>query len=258
MSDEYKFGKTISDLEASGAMVLAQALFEIQQTNLASGEQSRQLALDDLRDAIAQTSLTDTTADRLMKVGAFGLGGFPTDVSDAGDDLDNLVDSGWWFYDSGSANAPSAFGVVQNIGGLTNTNAGIQIAWNTSDDETYIRRKASGVWGSWQPILTGFDYPSDTAWTTATSFDNGWTGTVNYIKRAGWVTVILEAVDGSSATDDVLLTLPSSYRSATTIRWVASRFDESSNRAVVGTNGDVGIFGTKSTSHRGSVTYPVI
>lgn len=62
-------------------------------------------------------------------------------------------------------------------------------------------------------FLETADYPSDSAWTTVTSLDNDWTGTVRYIKRAGVVFINVTA-DGTSATGNTMLTLPSGYRPA--------------------------------------------
>ena len=60
------------------------------------------------------------------------------------------------------------------------------------------------------------DYPSDSSMTEVTSLDNGWTGTVRYIKRAGMVTITAD-LTGTGATGDSILTLPSNYRPPNTV-----------------------------------------
>jgi hypothetical protein len=96
------------------------------------------------------------------------------------------------------------------------------------------------------------DYPSDTAWTTTTSLSNGWTGAVRYIKRAGMVTVDVDA-DGSSKTGNTMFTLPSAYRPSVTVDAAAQ---QSGKRVIIGNTGVVDSDGNNLET-RALLTYPV-
>ena len=104
-------------------------------------------------------------------------------------------------------------------------------------------------------------YPSDSAWTEVTSLENGWTGTVRYIKRLGWVTVTLSNLDGSSSTGSTVLTLPSAYETSQNVQSIA--YDRSTDPSKVGpfnalSDGRIGVADIEGTSIRGQLTYPVI
>lgn len=252
-------------------MVLAQAFAEIEQTNLTAGTRSRKIPLDDLRDAIAQTSLTDTTADRLMKVGAGGLlskgvGGSPTVSYTA--DLDSLTTTPaattFFIFQSTATNLPSGFAEAgagihfrRAVGGGES-----QIIYGEGGSKVYFRGRVTGSWSAWVQLLESGSYPSDSAWTTTTSPLNGWTGTVRYIKRAGMVTVILDALNGSAQTDPTVLVMPSGYRPgvnsySTAIGTTGAdvplsiRLDTSGNFDILGD-------GSSNTGISGQITFPVI
>lgn len=112
-------------------------------------------------------------------------------------------------------------------------------------------------------VMNG-DYPSDDAWTEVTSLDNGWTGTVYYIKRAGWVTVVLgdlAGLDASGATSIVIIVLPEAYRSDVVQSGVAidaSRAPNEVGKLSVDTFGNVLIGDLDGTVINGQITYPVL
>lgn len=214
--------------------------------------------------AEVQTSPTDTTADRLMKVGAFGLGATAAGGSYASD-LDSVPDfTAFYTLSNGVTNGPptgNSIGSGDHLLHLSwDSNSAKQIIFGHETSRIYYRRKKSGVWQSWAEALLTADYPSDTAWTTTTSLDNGWTGTVKYIKRAGWVTVVIDAVDGSGSGGDItLLNLSADYRPDEIIRSVAIDGNDATSivRLTVTSGGNVQVEGTGG-AYRGSVTYPVI
>jgi hypothetical protein len=112
-------------------------------------------------------------------------------------------------------------------------------------------------------LLTLFGYPSDDAWTTVTSLDNGWTGTVRYILRAGRVTVVFEALKGSDQTSTLFITLPDAYKPAVTIRGVGLSVDSVPDEPVlfsVATTGGITAGGDAKagTTLYGSLSYPVL
>ena len=107
-------------------------------------------------------------------------------------------------------------------------------------------------------------YPSDTAWTTTTSLSNGWTGTIRYIKWAGWVIVTFVSVDGSGQTDTTMLTLPSTHRPDIRQWGTLDDVSPTPDKAVavyVEPNGEVNASGSTDSSGTnivGSIRFPVI
>jgi hypothetical protein len=100
-------------------------------------------------------------------------------------------------------------------------------------------------------VLTSTSFPSDTAWTTTTSLSNGWTGTIHYIRRAGMVTVSIDA-NGSSKTDNTMLTLVSAYRPG-----VQCELDVNGSVLQIQTSGNIES-NSSTSSVKGTFTYPVI
>lgn len=91
----------------------------------------------------AQTSLTDTN-DRLMRVGAFGLGGLII----ISNDWDSIVTSGFYRNSSTSAiGIPTANGWIVQHYQIATTNA-VQIAQRTNTNDFRYRIKDT-TWGSW-------------------------------------------------------------------------------------------------------------
>jgi len=93
-----------------------------------------------------QTSLTDTTADRLMKVGAFGLG--LSGAASSVDNLDELTATGVYAFGATTLNIPfvGAFGncllyIRNSVSGGHRSN---QIAI-TASDRMFLRTNSGGV-----------------------------------------------------------------------------------------------------------------
>ncbi|ANV26901.1 pyocin knob domain-containing protein [Agrobacterium pusense] len=97
---------------------------------------------------LAQTSVTDTTANAAMIVGAFGLGANSITLSSS-DNLDALTaSSGMYNWGSPSpTNAPYTFGGLLNI--RRNSTTGIQVVWNHGTGSPQYRYQGSGSWSSW-------------------------------------------------------------------------------------------------------------
>lgn len=99
-----------------------------------------------------QTAVDDGTADRLLAVGAFGLGG------EAGVSISNfnsVTRAGLYQASAGTTNAPegSSAYVMLHIPGST-TNAATQIACRLGADAMYFRRKSGGTWQAWAAVVT--------------------------------------------------------------------------------------------------------
>lgn len=98
-----------------------------------------------------QSSADDATANRLLKVGAFGLGANqPTSVTD----LDAVTYGGVTRITVSHASTPDGAG-----GWICHTfpfspTGGAQIAIKATTGEMHRRNRASSVWGAWQRIFT--------------------------------------------------------------------------------------------------------
>ena len=128
--------------------------------------------------------------------------------------------------------------------------------YNAGSGDTVKNKK-----GLFTKLLELFLGESDTAWTTVTSLSNGWTGTVYYIKRAGMVEVVCDNVVGTSASSQILLTLPSNYRPVVNIWGVAANGTSVGSTTLyqVGTNGDILMYNQASiAAGRGTLTFPVL
>jgi len=108
---------------------------------------------------VPQESSTDATADRVMTVGAFGLGG--TDApSSTGADLNNLTVFGW-SYQVSPTNGPPSIGTIFTVMNMPSTASGgrgSQIAQTNTIDEWWVRSQSGGAWSDWKEILKAGDY----------------------------------------------------------------------------------------------------
>ena len=112
---------------------------------------------------LVQSSPTDTTAGRLMAVGAFGLG--VTDLPDQpGLNADDINVLGW-NYASSPVNGPLSgttrfFTIPSTVGG----GRGIQWAYPVNVSTIYYRiQSSSSTWSAWQPVYTGANYQPETS-----------------------------------------------------------------------------------------------
>ena len=129
----------------------------------------------------------------------------------------------------------------------------------------YLRTKslATVVLGQLKNMLTEEDFPSETEWNTTTSLSNGWTGTVNYIKRAGVVFLEIVSLDGTSATAATIFTLPSTHRPSIASRMILMRSGSTFDKSAVltiGTDGTMTVGGltTSITAGLGQGQFPVL
>ncbi|QIX21405.1 hypothetical protein FOB41_09785 [Agrobacterium pusense] len=143
---------------------------------------------------LAQTSVTDTTANAAMIVGAFGLGANSITLSSS-DNLDNLTaSSGMYNWGSPSpTNAPYTFGALLNI--RRNATTGVQIVWNHGTGSPQYRYQGSGTWSAW--VSFGGDVSGP-----AVAIDNapvGFSGTSGKsIKQLTGPVAALHAVTGAA------------------------------------------------------------
>lgn len=105
----------------------------------------RQILDSDLK----QSSLGDTTTDKLLTVGSFALGG--NSLTLPIDDLDTPLVTGWYQVQSTTANSPA--GTTDNSTVLhmqTSTGNAYQLLFSGND--LYSRSQLSTVWGTWSNI----------------------------------------------------------------------------------------------------------
>jgi hypothetical protein len=106
--------------------------------------------------AAVQASSTDSTADRLMKVGAFGLGvtaGAPV----PSDDFEAITRAG--YYSGGSpeliANAPAgANNQFAVFASASNSNNVFLLGYFRGENQWMVKEKTAGTWGGWRPLYT--------------------------------------------------------------------------------------------------------
>lgn len=208
-------------------------------------------------DSDVTTSATDTTAGRLLKVGDAGLLiATPTSVDDL-TDIDDIPSGTLLRNSSASSSFASTFGFPHagTLLSLPFSSARKTVFYTTVNAavKSYIISATANNTYDIVELLHDGNYPSDSAWTSVTSLDNDWTGTVLYIKRAGFVTVSV-AVNGSAKTDDTILTLPTSYRPGVTQFPSDNRSNNNSN---ILTSGSI-TSASSGTSVLFSATFPVI
>lgn len=98
----------------------------------------------------AQTSTTDATANSLLAVGGFGLGGNGASVTG---DMNPIVNSGFYQVSS-PVNGPN--GTTQNllvIGNTSGSGRTVQITQPVNSENYYIRSQNSGTWSSWRSLF---------------------------------------------------------------------------------------------------------
>jgi len=124
--------------------------------------------------ADVQTSPTDTTADRLMAVGAFGVGATTNPVQfpkGAGNSILNQnAPNGFYRTTTPITDLPTEVGAEQNFMVMVNR-------WDSDDVNIQIKgtgtqrglifensyRSSTGDWSGWQPVYTGANYQPNTA-----------------------------------------------------------------------------------------------
>ncbi len=114
------------------------------------------LLADSLGGAAVQSSATDATAGKLMKVGAFGLGAYlrPTQPELVDANADNLSTGIFPFNGSTGGIPESGYGILYHA---ARYNAGeqVQTLYYVNMDRVYYRRRPTGGgWGPWYQVLT--------------------------------------------------------------------------------------------------------
>lgn len=157
-----------ADSAANAATTLSNALVK---TNNLSDLSNVSTARTNL-GLVPQTSTTDTTAGALLTVGAFGLGGPLVSSSD----LNAITRAG--LYVTATATTPGrpadGFWAVLHMG--SNASNGCQYAQIIGGSGvllTYVRSQTSGVWGSWQQIITGVKQTTSTDTTAGALLEVG-------------------------------------------------------------------------------------
>lgn len=105
--------------------------------------------------AAVQLDMSDDTAGRLMRTGAFGLG--RTDMSaPVSNDLDNALVTGWYDIDSATLNTPLGGDVGMCLSQSRSAQRTVQIVFRTgggAEPEMYIRQTyGATTWGAWRPL----------------------------------------------------------------------------------------------------------
>lgn len=208
------------------------------------------------------TSATDTTAGRVLRVGDFGLGAQSVPTS-------AFNDANEWFRTSftspvNALNTPIAEGSLITVGRAGGQRTSQLILGFGITTRCLVRnynhgRPESARWSDWQELHhTGNLGTSDTAWTTVTSLQNGWTGTVRYIKRGGMVTVVVVDLVSANATSNDIFLLPSGYRPPFIIRCASSTSQGGAGSPLIVTSGQIGLSQRDSNLIHFTITYPVL
>lgn len=110
---------------------------------------------------LVQSSPTDTTAGRLMAVGAFGLGVY-TNVG-AVTNLDSVKVGQFFSATSTALNNPSggAEAVLGWVHGYSSTR-GVMTVIGVVTGSVYVRTNVN-TWGAWQPVYSGANYQPETS-----------------------------------------------------------------------------------------------
>jgi len=108
------------------------------------------------RATIEQSNAYDTTAGRLLRTGAFGLG--VTDAISQVVSLDTLTATGFHRYANTTAGAPSSAGIVLHMTRLSSGNASgfIQVAFGINS-QIFVRHLTNTVgpeWSAWTELFT--------------------------------------------------------------------------------------------------------
>jgi hypothetical protein len=161
-----------------------------------TGATSAATARTALGVALAQTTVTDTTASSGLIVGGFGVGG--AGVSAAGD-LDLAVNGGIYAIAGSTANTPAGTGPSGSSCLVTRWGADdIQQIFlyrgGTADDvRLYIRQRRAGTWGSWLPAsgeegstANGYYIKHASGWLQAFSAPLTFTRATNTTATATW------------------------------------------------------------------------
>ena len=152
---------------------VADARYLLEANNLSdlnSASTSRtNLGLGTAATADVQTSSTDTTADALMAVGAFGTGSTTTPNWPTSD-LHDVAPSGN-YYTSTALNKPTSAGWVQND---TRSTDYIRLTWTSAiDGSKWVQEKLAGTWSDWvraDPQAFGFGEGTTTVVDLNTEF----------------------------------------------------------------------------------------
>lgn len=132
-----------------------------------------------------QSDAVDDTADRLMKVGAFGLGAPGASLADI-DVVDNSIAPGFYQINGSTIGAPKTIGLQHLLHTRRSASGGeTQLAMNETDGSMYYRSRGSGAWQGWQQVATSNHYTGDlTATDSAPLFERGTNANGDYTRFA--------------------------------------------------------------------------
>ncbi|MDG1738395.1 MAG: DUF2793 domain-containing protein [Paracoccaceae bacterium] len=135
-------------------------------------------------DAV-QSSSVDTTAGKLMPVGAFGLGAPGAYLADI-DVTDNSIAPGLYNLNSLTTGAPRSTGQQHLLHSRRSSGGGeTQLAMVEDDGSLFIRTRASGAWQGWQQVASSDHYTGDmTNSETAPIFERGTSASGDYTRLA--------------------------------------------------------------------------
>ncbi len=132
-----------------------------------------------------QSNLIDATSDRLMKVGAFGLGAPGALLSDISV-TDNSIAPGMYQVNGSTVGAPLASGLQHlmhsrrsSVGGET------QLVMVEDDGSIFYRTRGNGAWQNWQQVATSNHYTGNLSSTdSAPLFERGTNANGDYTRLA--------------------------------------------------------------------------
>lgn len=124
-----------------------------------SADTSKKIARSALIDSVSQSSATDSTAGKLLKVGAFGLGDFAPATDGSSNALDNLgLDTGFWRVltaQVATVNGPTGAkgGVVEQLA-FGSSNLFQRFSEVTNLGRSWTRWYSSSTWSIWTEVYT--------------------------------------------------------------------------------------------------------
>lgn len=173
---------------------------------------------------------------------------------------------GWYYATTVESIAGMPAGVTGNYAVIVDRENNYTLKQNTQQS---IGRMFHGVSQSpttaptaWREIYhSGIIGQFDSNWTTVSSLQNNWSGTLRFIRRSGFVSIEIINVSALNASNIVIATLPSGYLPNNPIHSTCiNSANYSTYMLQVNVNGTVAIQGAPSSASdiRGTITYPVI
>ena len=132
-----------------------------------------------------QSEQNDDTQDRLMKVGAFGLGAPGAYLTDI-DVIDNSIAPGIYQVDGSTIGAPRNWGLHHLLHTRRSESGGeTQLALVEDDSAIFYRSRGGGTWNNWQQVATSNHYTGNlSSPDSAPIFERGTNSNGDYTRFA--------------------------------------------------------------------------